>query len=609
MISPLFESDSSSPIVVKAAARSLDASQFASRSRSRRLEFERDFEILSLDRDPDNEDHLRLLRDAVCRRARHNAPPEIAALSDDQILTILFDGSTDDPEDLASFNSFSRLSSGNVLQVILLLDESATIHKATSPNAPDTLTPISRTARLKAIGQESRKFWDLELGVRLPSKRLEAKVYCESLVDVAKTDSGRESLLAPSFQFDSIPEEHQPLLASLLSTRVLIANDPIVHKTFQAGFPYNGPITLELNRLMLQAVGMRPMRGNIITLDTKDFHRRFSQELQKTRPHLSPKSTHSKAELFFPDFTVFISLPFDQKKKNRTTVLRKAINKIYEETTGKTGAEGLSYVDIHYIPHVGSFRFDIPRYINEATYVVADISEIGLSPTQTGGIFYEIGISIGHKKPLALFYNCKDPQYGIPPFNSGVIPKLLTGQTVITVDESTTNFIHLYRPIHEKLIAYNGYLEFPLGVSRPPENPTQPPYAYLSFQPRNEDAYKWFVERIRIVFPELAIVKARNWEADDAPSFFQAISNSSFCIVDCTQGVNNYAIELGVCAALEWGKVLEVWDSTVDRRPNPISMFPGKRFAWTDLSQNDERHLNELIKHLARTTTLGMQRP
>ncbi len=608
IIAPLFESDSSNPIVIKAAARSIDVSQFAERSRSRQLEPQRDFEIVTLDREPDDLEHLKLLKEAICKRARYNAPSEITNLTNDQILSILFDGSTDDSEDEASFSSFSRLSSGNVLQLILLIDESSTIYKSSKTIPIGVIEPISRNSRLKAIEQESRKFWDLEIGVRLSSKKLEAKVYCELLVETAKNTSKVETLLAPQFKFEYIPTDCQNLLSSLLSTRVLIANDSIVHKTLQAGFPYSGEITLELNRLMLNKIGLRPMRGAVIEIDTKKFHKNFIKNLQETKPYLSPKATISKGELFNPDFLVFISLPFDQQKKSRTTILRKSINAIYKDTTGKDGKAGMSYIDIHYIPHVGSFRFEIPNYINESTYFVADISEIGVHPSSTSGIFYEIGLSIGKKKPLALFYNSKDLNFGIPSFNSNFLPKLLTGQTVIIVDSKTQNFLNIFKPIHEKLIAYNGFLENPFGISSHSSIDYQHPYAYLSFQPRNNLAYEWFKDTFKNIFPELTILKAPQWEADEGPSLYSTIKNSSFCIIDCTEGINNYSIELGICSALNLQKVLEVWDSNIEKRPNPISMYPGKRFAWTDMLNNDSRQLIELIKHLARTTILGTQR-
>lgn len=157
--------------------------------------------------------------------------------------------------------------------------------------------------------------------------------------------------------------------------------------------------------------------------------------------------------------------------------------------------------------------------------------------------------------------------------------------------------------------AHNGYLDSPLGVSRAPGSIGSEPYGYLSFQPRNSDALDWCTQTIRKILPEVEIVLARNWEADDAPTFVQTVSKAAFSIIDCTESVNNYCIELGVAAAIEWRKVLEAFDSTADRRLNPVAMFHGKRLAWTDFGENDTRQLVELIKHLARTTKLGMQRP
>lgn len=608
-VAPLLQSDMGAPLLVKVAARTLDVREVFSFSDTRPLERGRDYQVSSLDREADDQEHLRLVRDALCRRARALGPEGTKPLTDENIVDILFGDSRGDPNDLASFESFVRLSSGNVLAVILLLADAARLQREKAKSAPQGLGPLQRQHRLRAVQTASDVFWSSEIGVRVPHYKHEATVFCEVSLEIAKAKLTNLSE-APSYVLPSMSAENQPLVSSMLASRILTATEAEINTRAQCNEEVAGPVVFELNRTLLPKYGLFPSRGSRVELEPGQFGRKYREALKAQKPFLSPRSTHSQQELFrAADFNVFVSLPFDRAKRARSQVLRNAINRLYREKTGRSGGERLSYTDIHCIPPVGAFRYDIPQYVRDATYVVADISELGLGPERTPGVFYEIGLAVAHRKPLAFFYNWRDDD-DVPAFNPDRLPTILRGQTVLVWGKQSASFIDEFTRVHEKLSAYLGSYDQPLDGRAGEALPKQDGgHAYLSFLPRNRLAEEWFVKLIRELFPELRIDKSQNWQADDAPLLTELVSTAAIRIVDCTGGVNSQALELGIAAATGSRRTVEVWDVNVDRRLNPVAMFPGARYAWTDLGTEDKQQISTILQNVARSTPLGTVRP
>lgn len=396
----------------------------------------------------------------------------------------------------------------------------------------------------------------------------------------------------------------------MLASRILTATEADINRRAQCNEEVTGPIEFELNRTLLPKYGLFPSHGEHINLEPQQFGRKYREALKAQKPFLSPRSSHSQRELFrAADFNVFISLPFDRAKRSRTQVLRNAINRLYREKTGHPGGERLSYSDIHCIPPVGAFRYDIPQYVREATYVVADISELGLGAERTPGVFYEIGLAVAQRKPLAFFYNCRHGD-DIPSFNPDRLPTILRGQTVLVWGKQSENFIEDFTRVHEKLSAHLGSYDQPLdGRAAHDRLIHEGGHAYVSFLPRNRLAEDWFVKLIRRLFPDLRIEKSQSWQADDAPLLTELVSKAAIRIIDCTGGINSQALELGIAAGAETRRTVEVWDVNFDRRLNPVAMFPGARFAWTDLGGEDEQQVATIFQNIARSTPLGTTRP
>jgi hypothetical protein len=393
------------------------------------------------------------------------------------------------------------------------------------------------------------------------------------------------------------------LIGNMLATRVLVASSDAVNRNVQAGFDVTAPLSFELNRLLLPRHGRFPRKGVTIRLERPHFDVSYRKALKHAKPHLAPRSSHDQRELFRQDFSVFVSMPFDPSKRNRTSVLRRSIDRLYLEKTGHAGAHGRSYVDIHFIPQVGTFRDEIPSYIRDASYVVADISDVGVAPDKVPGVFYEVGIAVGERKPLALFYSSRG-QAAAPAFAVEALPAVLRGQTVLRWEDRSENFHDQYRRIHEKLIAFNGFV-----TDAPSERHRGNPYAYVSVQPRNTEAQVWFTNLIRRLYPDLHVQVAKSWQPDDLQQLATLMANAAICIIDCTEHISSQALELGIAATTGRRRVVEVWNSELDRSVNPVAMFPGQKWAWTDLGPEDEKYVSRLLQDIGRATLLGTRRP
>ncbi len=344
--------------------------------------------------------------------------------------------------------------------------------------------------------------------------------------------------------------------------------------------------------------------GDRVDLSRGEFTRRYRTSLKRMRPRISPKAGKQQANLFRHDFCVFVSIPFDAKKKDRNRVLRKAINRIYKELTGEQGGPGTSYVDVFSMPRTGSFRYDIPKYLRDSNYCVADVTDMGRDSGLSPGVFFEIGLAVGVRKPFAMFYNT---QYAERNFDVDRLPRYLRGQTVLIWGEGQkTSFYEAYRPVHETLVAQSGKWEHPFNEdSGSKGGESSNPIAYLSFQPRNQKAEEWIAERIARTFPRMQLITPRDFASDDGARLVETVAKAELAVIDCTGGINEYALELGVAAALRPDHVIEVWNNRVDSRLNPIAMFPGSRFAWTERGNIDEEDIDRLLEDIARRTQLG----
>jgi hypothetical protein len=603
VVAPLMQSDSGVPLTVKLAARTVNVRDVLAVG-TKTLEVDRDFAAITLDRPTDHEDHFALVRAAICRRIRQFAPGESRSVSDVSILAALFEGPLDHA-DMASLDSFCRLSSGNVLTAFLLLDRAAQLQRSSHTRRPDGIDPLLHNHRLDAVRVLSQEFWDLELGERTRMQKHEATVFAREALRTADAQPNRDNL-SPVFVLETIDPEKR-LLNTMLATRVLIATDASVTRRAQMGVELPSNVSFEMNRLLLPQFGRLPRVGGEVLLARPAFDRRFQKAVERSRPHLSPRSTAMPGTLFRNDFTVFISMPMDSKLRARTTVLRAAISRLYEEQTKQPGKAGKAYIDISWIPRVGDFRRDIPKYIRDCSYFVADVSDIASSAGRSPGVFYEVGLATGEKKPIALFFNGRARGGTGTPFDLSRLPEVLRGESVLVWDNRSENFYEAYRKVHNDRLGRDGVADLE-SEARDGTPPAQP-YVYLSMQPRHSTASTWVHDILKRAFPEASVVCPRVWGEGDRGAMYRQIKGAALCIVDCTDHINAHVLELGVSFACSPTTTLEVWNNEIDRTVNPVAMFPGARVPWGDCGETEKEQFLDRLVNMGRQSALGARRP
>ncbi len=247
VIAPLLQSDSSVQLVCKIASRTLDVVDgFA--AAGRRLELDRDFQVLSLDRSPDNKQYHDFVRAAIVRRVRKFCGIA-SSLSDGEIIELLcYDSSA--PEDGGSFESLCSISSGNLLSVYELIDTAAQIQRYDGESESKGATPLERRCRISSIKHYSDRFWNHEIGERMGPSTLEAETFCDVALSFAP-DKSQANRYSPRFVFDIASERSKTFIPKMLANRVLIAVDPITNRNAQAGLPLGSPVEFELNRGLL----------------------------------------------------------------------------------------------------------------------------------------------------------------------------------------------------------------------------------------------------------------------------------------------------------------------------------------------------------------------
>ena len=602
VLGPFFEGDANFGMVTKVAARRLNVREFVEGS-NRRLEDRRDYRLISLDRDTDTAEHTAFVREALCKRVRRFLRDLPAGVRDEDIFGALFSGATDEGSDITSFENICRVSSGNVLAVFSLLDKAAEIQRTSCETALTGLAPLSREHRLAAIRQQSKHFWEHELAIRVPRQKSEADAFCATALAMARGQAPH-NLLSPRFTLEIVPDKS--LVATMLSSRVLVALDRNVNLEVQAGFEPPSPLNFELNRLLLSKVDRLPKPGAEVRLDRQQFAAHYKKALEERKPYMAPRGSISQRELFGDDFCVFISMPFaNSRRQTRTNVVRSSLKRFYKEAVGQAGGPGFSHIDIKWIPRTGSFRQEIPDVIRECRYMLADVSDLGESSGPVPGVFYEIGLAIGERKPLALFYNRRDGSGRVAPFNVEMLPIILRGQTVLVWERGSGNFHDIFRPVHQLCLSYNGIVNSEGGSSR---SAAPKRYAYLSFQPIHDSARRWFSEVVRALFPELSIVFPREWSQDEIWEARRLIADAELCVIDCTKGANDFALELGIATATGRRRVLQTWNTVSDRSLEPVSMYPGRRWGWTDLGEADRKYLCGILEQIGGQSSLGSRR-
>lgn len=600
---PLFESDAGHSLVVKAAARTLDLPHHQRLATSRHLELHRDFELLSLDRDPDAREHSDLIRNALIRRVRMLGPSELTTASDDAIMRILFGEGEDGTVDVAAFDEFVRTTSGNILTAIILLDRAATEERKPNPGGLTTLTSISAGSRRDAIRSLSREYWQYEIGQIAPDRTRELRALCEVMLERPPTNPSAPHH-APRFKLDGIPDDELPLVRRLIAERLFLLLDAELHELVQSGYGDIDEVRFELNRALLAEKGISPFPGPTYAASWDDLSTRAREKAaSKIGRHPRTRAEPPTMTLFVDAPPVFISRSLDRARATRVQPVKSGLEKLFWERNGRKPQEREAWIDVDCIPNAGQFRRDIRAHIVASHYVIADVTDGSAGPTGASGVFFEIGLALAAGRVLGLFHNARagDPK---APLRIEMLPHVLTSRTVLVHKPGTANFLR------DSLQPWDAALRESVRSAAPHSPPVGAPYVYVSIQPRNQGMSDTILSALAAHFPDTP-VRVRTDSPEDLDELRDLIAGATVRVVDASGGTSQSSLELGL-AAFDTGtgmpspNTLMIFDAA-SGTTNPVAMYPGERLPWRGVISEDERGLRAFLQTVGRERGLGWQ--
>ena len=592
----LFESDSTSSITVKAAARSIDLPELFANASSRPLELHRDFELLSLDRAADSEEYFALVKRAVLRRCRVLGPQVLDEESDNHILDLLF-GDSDQETLYGKLLPFVSSTSGNILNAIVLLGAASRmdqrLHNAAGvPISP--MTALSESSRDAAVRNQSREYWQYEIGSIAQQLTADVRCICEILLPVNSED-GDSTRYSPRFELTEIPEEHIRLVRRLIRERLFLGLDTKSLELIQAGYGELTGFKFELNRSLFADKRYMPSRDGSVDIDWGELWFKAQSRLDEKHYRRSGKHRAGAPTLFGSDPPVFISRPL--AKKIRVQVVKNALERSYKLRLGRAPLMGEAWIDIDTMPNAGRFRQLINEKIILSHYVIADITDGSADVRGSGGVFFEVGLAVSLGKVVGLFHNARAGEHKVS-LDQHLLPPSLMAQTILNYGSANGPFRIRFDPWNDALRH---------DASERSNSPTSPPvlgdYVYLSIQPHNAAIEQIARNEVAKMFPKFAIRTPRD-AVDDLHQLSSLIANAKVRIVDASFGVSSACLELGL-AAYETGnpehseRTLMIYDASQDAI-NPVPMYPGIKIAWRYIGDDDKRQLVRFLYTVGR---------
>jgi len=245
----------------------------------------------------------------------------------------------------------------------------------------------------------------------------------------------------------------------------------------------------------------------------------------------------------------------------------------------------------------------LQEVIKKSLYVVANIT--GKFKT---GVAYEIGIALGYKKPVFIFWDSiqlkkeftEEYKKSWHPFIKKHDLKQWTSE-----EKRKSNFTRWYKKYIDNIVKKrSGHVKCPIrrfeqekcqyedfimkGINKP----------YILFQTQNVDAKMFVIDFLskRNCYPIQSSDLPK--EADDICSKCIGIQASIFQIIDGSahekgmKGDPVCALELGFAYVLHKEKTLMLYDA--DKDPEPIVMFPGSAHGWHKCTM--EKDLREKLQ-------------
>ena len=624
------------------------------------VEYERDFDILILDCDPNNPDHIKFLRKFANRKVMVEWKLTEEEMKEISIDTLLPSAKPEEIKDwdykITPANNFAKIgiiesgqSKRNLRQKcyqgfecvakvsmanpFVFLEICQVAYEEQRKYDIDSASPkVEAKAQSEALIRKSRRYRD----VGISSKKDYSEYFSGIRSFICNTAKQLEERQIPQ-QFEgvkiSIPVEEIDSLYLPLIREAILSRDLFINKENILALIFNPdtiPSKIELNRLICPSYGIsweserhmelskeevivfikKPLTGDS---DSHPFGVISKQKELFGKNELAP-SLIPKHKMDIP--WVFGSGPYDEEYKERLGKIKKAVNTIRRERLKDSkriySEEDIFSLDVWTLrnKYAGNYKEYIFDAISKSIYVVADVT--GFIST---GVAYEIGLAIGTGKPFFLFRDVKDTGKTFNSDYKKVWHPFLQEHDVREWDKEKKEkkgitFKEWYwKNIDKHGCELNGHLECILKGFLPDKKcafknliEKGMDKAYISCQSQNKKAEKIIIDILSTKYNLYPISLSDIPTTDPICSKCAAIKSSKIQIIDVSAHKKNekgdpcFALELGFTYASHKDRTKMIFDA--DLQSDPVEMFPGKPCGWhaVTIERNLEENLEEFMK-------------
>lgn len=496
------------------------------------------------------------------------------------------------------FDCFVKLSGGNILTFLNLCEKAIDEEINQCKKQEKEVTFISAESQAKAFTSLSSLTFDKDVNVVTEEEFREMRSFILSFgKDCEKKGIETDSFEGSNFSLPSdINDAIKGILRKGFLHRFLLCNpEELIRININKDYiPQYGM----LNPLFAPRFGISWMNEGVFPLTSDKIKEYMLTGIEDQPDYDHPYLGQKK---LFPENPVFISISIkkdDRKFIERNNLLKGTVNAIHkEDTKNRPRLSGLTDEEICITARdlwkkdLHRFPTEIPKYIQKAIYTVHDITPIKYQikdkkeKSISTGVVFEIGLSLGYKSPFFIFHHCR-----YEPFDEQKLPKLLKDWEVNKWDLSAPEFKNMsfkewYREaIHQHGFSYSKK-HWPCPFDKEKKScdyerviSKKIGKAYISFQDRNMKQRDYLIDLLSKKYQMYEISPSDYPMNDWTCRTCFALQSCIIKIIDCTEAVGDFVVELGLAEAVDYSSVICAYDAEL--RDNPVLMRRAFPRAW-----------------------------
>lgn len=506
------------------------------------------------------------------------------------------------------FDAFVKLSSGNVKKFLDLCEKAfeLTVSKAVdSSQITPTPAKITWKQQADAIYTMSQRFYRTEIHTRCEDFALAIQGlvthFCKDLVNKFAEDESFEGMGIDIEDPQNLdPIARQAIREAIQGMVFQCSKEDRVSVELPGNYI---PQKIALNRLLTPKYGLSYNLGETYPI-TADYINKKLYEPVTDQPDYPIKTRPKKREDEAPRFwgkKAFLSSPMveiDRPDRNK-----RLIRVIFELINAKLPQERLPrqrsdiIQDVYELAKRGDFRDEIYEVIKNASFTLHDVT------TFRPGVAFEVGLSIGYKKPFFLLWDESER-----PFNAKEVPELIRGQDVRHMNFGDRGFkAWIEKRVISPAIDFQGNILCPKQWDKTckfqAELKQSLDAAYFRCQARNEYLNKLVIKLLKENY------KLRQIEPSDLPGEDElcdacyAVQKAKVCFIDATGNALEFTILLGLSKASR-RPTLPFYNLALTEEFLPI--WTGPKCGWTPSTLEDDirKGISDFMNQVRRRGTL-----